>query len=138
MSRTWVYSDPHFYHKNIVTFENYDGTPVRPWDDAEEMTEDMIARLRAVDISWSETGELCARAADHIATLEAERDAAYERAAQVAEAASHWSLNKSEVGDKGGPMSCRIVSGNIQRNMNAKWIAAAIRSLKGADHDPAK
>lgn len=40
--RTWVYSDPHFYHKNIVTFTNYDGTKVRPWDDAETMTEDMI------------------------------------------------------------------------------------------------
>lgn len=40
--RTWVYSDPHFYHKNIVTFTNYDGSKVRPWDDAEQMTEDMI------------------------------------------------------------------------------------------------
>lgn len=40
--RTWVYSDPHFYHKNIVTFKNFDGTPLRPWDDAEQMTEDMI------------------------------------------------------------------------------------------------
>lgn len=43
MTRTWVYSDPHFYHKNIVTFTNYDGTKVRPWDDADTMTEDMIA-----------------------------------------------------------------------------------------------
>lgn len=42
MSRTWVYSDPHFYHKNIVTFKNYDGTDVRPWDDADKMTEEMI------------------------------------------------------------------------------------------------
>lgn len=42
MSKTWVYSDPHFYHKNIVTFTNYDGSPLRPWDDAEQMTEDMI------------------------------------------------------------------------------------------------
>lgn len=42
MSRTWVYSDPHFYHSNIVKFTNYDGTPVRPWDDVEQMTEDMI------------------------------------------------------------------------------------------------
>lgn len=40
--RTWVYSDPHFYHKNIVTFKNYYGTKVRPWDDAETMTEEMI------------------------------------------------------------------------------------------------
>lgn len=40
--RTWVYSDPHFYHKNICKFTNYDGTKLRPWDDAEQMTEDMI------------------------------------------------------------------------------------------------
>ena len=40
--RTWVYSDPHFYHKNIVTFTNYDGSKLRPWDDAETMTEEMI------------------------------------------------------------------------------------------------
>ena len=30
MSRTWVYSDPHFYHKNIVKFTNFDGTKTRP------------------------------------------------------------------------------------------------------------
>lgn len=40
--RTWVYSDPHFYHKNIVKFTNFDGTKLRPWDDAEQMTEEMI------------------------------------------------------------------------------------------------
>lgn len=43
MSKTWVYSDPHFYHHNICTFTNYDGSKVRPWDDATQMTEDMIA-----------------------------------------------------------------------------------------------
>ena len=42
MSKTFVYSDPHFYHRNICTFLNYDGTKVRPWDDAETMTEEMI------------------------------------------------------------------------------------------------
>ena len=42
MSRTWVYSDPHFDHKNIVKFTNYDGSKVRPWDDVEQMNEDMI------------------------------------------------------------------------------------------------
>lgn len=40
--RTWVYSDPHFYHTNICKFTNYDGSKVRPWDDAEQMTEEMI------------------------------------------------------------------------------------------------
>ena len=42
MVKTWVYSDPHFYHANICKFTNYDGTKVRPWDDADQMTEDMI------------------------------------------------------------------------------------------------
>lgn len=42
MSRTWVYSDPHFYHGNIVKFTKEDGSKLRPWDDAEQMTEDMI------------------------------------------------------------------------------------------------
>ena len=40
--RTWVYSDPHFYHHNICKFTNYDGTKVRSWDDARQMTEEMI------------------------------------------------------------------------------------------------
>lgn len=42
MTKTFVYSDPHFYHNNICKFLNYDGTKVRPWDDAETMTEEMI------------------------------------------------------------------------------------------------
>lgn len=41
--RTWLYSDPHFYHRNIVRFTNEDGSRLRPlWDDADKMTEDMI------------------------------------------------------------------------------------------------
>jgi Predicted phosphoesterase or phosphohydrolase len=47
MSRTWIYSDPHFYHHNICKFTTIDPVtnnqvPLRPWDDAEKMTEDMI------------------------------------------------------------------------------------------------
>lgn len=42
MTKTWVYSDPHFYHKNIVKFTNPDGSKLRPWDDVDQMTEDMI------------------------------------------------------------------------------------------------
>lgn len=42
MAKTWVYSDPHFYHRNIVKFQNYDGTPLRPWDDPDKMSEEMI------------------------------------------------------------------------------------------------
>jgi calcineurin-like phosphoesterase family protein len=42
MSRTWVYSDPHFYHSNICKFTNFDGSKLRPWDDVDKMTEEMI------------------------------------------------------------------------------------------------
>ena len=40
--RTWVYSDPHFYHQNICKFTKEDGSKLRPWDCAEEMTNVMI------------------------------------------------------------------------------------------------
>lgn len=42
MTKTWVYSDPHFYHGNICKFTRADGSPLRPWDDAVKMTEEMI------------------------------------------------------------------------------------------------
>lgn len=40
--KTWVYSDPHFYHGNICKFEREPGVKLRPWDDADQMTDDMI------------------------------------------------------------------------------------------------
>lgn len=42
MAKTWVYSDPHFYHHNICKFTREDGSPLRPWNDANQMTEEMI------------------------------------------------------------------------------------------------
>lgn len=42
MTKTWLYSDPHFLHAGICRFTNFDGSKVRPWDDAEQMTEEMI------------------------------------------------------------------------------------------------
>lgn len=44
MVKTWVYSDPHFYHANICKFTNFDGSKVRPWDDVNEMNAEMISR----------------------------------------------------------------------------------------------
>jgi len=35
------------------------------------MTDDLVKQLRAVDVSWSHEGELCAWAADRIEQLEA-------------------------------------------------------------------
>lgn len=37
-----------------------------------QMTDTLVERLRAVDVSWSETGEWCAEAADRIIALEAD------------------------------------------------------------------
>lgn len=42
MSRTWLYGDPHFLHQGVCRFTREDGQPLRPWDDANQMTEDMI------------------------------------------------------------------------------------------------
>lgn len=46
--KTWVTADPHFGHTNICKFTNFDGTPVRPWDDVNEMTEALIANWNSV------------------------------------------------------------------------------------------
>jgi calcineurin-like phosphoesterase family protein len=44
MPSTFLTSDTHFSHTNICNFTNYDGSPVRPWDDVQEMDEEMIKR----------------------------------------------------------------------------------------------
>lgn len=43
MSKTWLYADPHFYHKGVCKFTRSDGSALRPWNDATSMSEDMIA-----------------------------------------------------------------------------------------------
>jgi len=48
MPSVFLTSDTHFGHKGICQFTNYDGSPVRPWDDVEEMNEEMVKR-------WNET-----------------------------------------------------------------------------------
>jgi len=48
MPNVFLTSDTHWGHANICQFTNYDGSPVRPWDDVEEMNEEMIKR-------WNET-----------------------------------------------------------------------------------
>lgn len=40
--KTFVTADTHFGHKNIVVFKNEDGSPLRPWDDVEQMNKDMM------------------------------------------------------------------------------------------------
>jgi calcineurin-like phosphoesterase family protein len=44
MPSVFLTSDTHFGHANICKFTNYDGTPLRPWDDVNEMDEEMVRR----------------------------------------------------------------------------------------------
>lgn len=41
--RTWLYADPHFFHEGVCRFTRHDGTKLRPWNNADEMSEWMIA-----------------------------------------------------------------------------------------------
>jgi calcineurin-like phosphoesterase family protein len=43
MSKTWLYADPHLFHNGVCQFLRADGTKLRPWDNAEEMSEWMIS-----------------------------------------------------------------------------------------------
>lgn len=49
MPGTYLISDTHFGHKGVCHFTQADGvTPLRPWDDPDEMNEDMIERWNSV------------------------------------------------------------------------------------------
>lgn len=48
MPSVWLVSDTHFGHANICKFTNYDGTPVRPWDDVNEMDEALVKNWNSV------------------------------------------------------------------------------------------
>lgn len=41
MSKTYLYSDPHFGHANILVFKRADGTKLRPWDRVDQMDRDL-------------------------------------------------------------------------------------------------
>ena len=45
MADVWVTSDPHFGHVGICKFLRPDGTKVRPWDNYEEMDEELVKRF---------------------------------------------------------------------------------------------
>lgn len=46
--RTFIYADPHFFHEGVCRFTRHDGTKLRPWDNAEEMSEWMIAEYNKI------------------------------------------------------------------------------------------
>ena len=48
MPNIFVVSDTHFGHENILTFQNQDGSPVRPFSSGEEMDQTMIDRWNSV------------------------------------------------------------------------------------------
>jgi calcineurin-like phosphoesterase family protein len=46
---TWVIADPHFGHQGVCNFtRNDNGQPLRPWNDKDEMTRDLIGNWNAV------------------------------------------------------------------------------------------
>lgn len=42
MKRSFVIADLHFSHAGVCRFTNRDGTPMRPWDNVDEMDEALI------------------------------------------------------------------------------------------------
>ena len=48
MPATFIVSDTHFGHAGVCKFLRDDGTKLRPWDDPQEMDEEMVKR-------WNET-----------------------------------------------------------------------------------
>jgi calcineurin-like phosphoesterase family protein len=48
MPAVFLVSDTHFGHAGVCRFLNQDGTKIRPWDNPEEMDEEMVKR-------WNET-----------------------------------------------------------------------------------
>lgn len=46
--KTFLISDTHFGHANILTFKNEDGTPIRSFSSLEEMNETMIDNWNSV------------------------------------------------------------------------------------------
>lgn len=45
---SFVFSDPHFGHKNIITFKDSDGKLTRPFSSVEEMDEHMVTNINSV------------------------------------------------------------------------------------------
>jgi len=48
MTRIFLTADTHFGHVGVCKFLRDDGTPLRPWDDPQEMNEALIERWNAV------------------------------------------------------------------------------------------
>lgn len=42
---TWITSDQHFNHNNVCKFLNADGSKMRPWDNVEEMNQEIVRKF---------------------------------------------------------------------------------------------
>lgn len=65
--RSWVAADPHFSHRGMCEFHNFDGSKLRPWTNVSEMDEALVENWNAVvdpidrvyllgDVAMSKTG----------------------------------------------------------------------------------
>jgi len=45
MSKTFLYSDPHFSHHGVCKFTNFDGSKMRPWTNPDDMDAELIQRF---------------------------------------------------------------------------------------------
>ena len=48
MVKTWLISDTHFGHQGVCNFTRDDGSPLRPWDNADDMDAALVANWNAV------------------------------------------------------------------------------------------
>lgn len=48
MSKTWITADPHFGHAGVCKFLREDGSPLRPWDNPDDMDEALVSNWNSV------------------------------------------------------------------------------------------
>lgn len=91
------------------------------------VSEELIKRLRSVDVSWSETGEWCAEAADTI-EAQAARIAALEAAGKALYLAGKWELHDTAI----LPYEQAVMWGNLRDALGLPpGTATAIRATLG-------
>ena len=84
------------------------------------MTDDLIERLRSVDVSWSETGEWCAEAADRIETQAREIERLRE------------ALGLADAALRGANMNMNVV----ERKLRAELVADVFAYLIARSQEP--
>ena len=95
------------------------------------MSDDLVKRLRSVDISWFEIGEWCAEAADRIEALAAENERLRGKVSQaifyfddVAGLTENPLYNPLEVGFRHSPLSPKEREERYATACSAAWQSA--------------